>query len=112
MILYPLDWMEHSFIFGYFFNDSIAKSLLKYNYTGIIFDIDYIKKPKRNLRKIHKEYNLIFFLGWQLLAHIENDEIYISGPMVMKGYVGETETNGIHKSHDLGRIEFRSGKSL
>ena len=35
---------------------------------------------------------------------IENDEIHISGPMVMKGYVEETETNGIHNSHDLGRI--------
>ena len=36
---------------------------------------------------------------------IENDEIHISGPMIMKGYVGETETNGIHKSHDLGWID-------
>ena len=36
---------------------------------------------------------------------IENDEIHISGPMVMKGYVKETETNGIHNSHDLGRID-------
>ena len=35
---------------------------------------------------------------------IKNDEIHISGPMVMKGYVEETETNGIHNSHDLGRI--------
>ena len=36
---------------------------------------------------------------------IENDEIHISGPMVMKGYVGETETNGTFNSHDLGRID-------
>jgi len=36
---------------------------------------------------------------------IKNDEVHISGPMVMKGYVGETETNGTHNSHDLGRIE-------
>ena len=36
---------------------------------------------------------------------IENDEIHIAGPMVMKGYAGETESNGIHKSHDLGRID-------
>ena len=35
----------------------------------------------------------------------ENGEIYISGPMVMKGYVGEKETNGFHNSHDLGRVE-------
>ena len=25
--------------------------------------------------------------------------------MVMKGYVGERETNGIHNSHDLGRMD-------
>ena len=34
----------------------------------------------------------------------ENDELHISGPMVMKGYVGETETNCTFNSHDLGRI--------
>ena len=38
-------------------------------------------------------------------AWIENDEIHISGPMVMKGYIGEAETNGTFNSHDLGRIE-------
>ena len=36
---------------------------------------------------------------------IENDEIHFSGPMVMKGYVGETETNGTFNSHDLGRLD-------
>ena len=36
---------------------------------------------------------------------IENDEIHISGPMVMKGYVGEKEANSIHNSHDLGYLE-------
>ena len=35
----------------------------------------------------------------------ENDELHISGPMVMKGYVGEVETNGTHTSHDLGRVD-------
>ena len=34
-----------------------------------------------------------------------NEEIYISGPMVMKGYVGEKETNGTHNSHDFGRLD-------
>ena len=36
---------------------------------------------------------------------IENDEIHISGPMVMKGYIGEAETKDTFNSHDLGRIE-------
>ena len=34
-----------------------------------------------------------------------NDELHISGPMVMKGYVGEPEANGVHNSHDLGRVD-------
>ena len=75
--------------------DSIAKSLLKYNYTDIIFDVDYIKKPKRNLRIIHKEYNLIFFLGWQLLAHIENDEIIEDIKFIDKKKI----ITGIHSHH-------------
>jgi len=36
---------------------------------------------------------------------IENDEIHVSGPMVMAGYLGEDATNGVHNSRDLGRIE-------
>ncbi|HIG51087.1 MAG TPA: hypothetical protein EYQ17_02310 [Candidatus Marinimicrobia bacterium] len=35
----------------------------------------------------------------------ENNELYISGPMVMKGYVGEAATNGHHNSHDLGQVD-------
>ena len=34
----------------------------------------------------------------------ENNELYISGPMVMKGYVGEVATNGHQNSHDLGQV--------
>jgi O-succinylbenzoic acid--CoA ligase len=35
----------------------------------------------------------------------ENDELHIFGPMVMQAYVGEPETNGVHNSHDLGRVD-------
>jgi len=35
----------------------------------------------------------------------ENDEIHISGPMIMKGYVGEKDANDTHNSHDLGKID-------
>ncbi len=35
----------------------------------------------------------------------ENDELHISGPMVMKGYVDEPVTHGNHNSHDLGRVD-------
>jgi len=34
-----------------------------------------------------------------------NNKLHISGPMVMKGYVGEVGTNGTHNSHDLGRVD-------
>jgi len=36
---------------------------------------------------------------------VKNDELYIAGPMVMKAYVGESTTNGVHNSHDLGRVD-------
>ena len=35
----------------------------------------------------------------------ENDELHISGPMVMQAYVGEAKTNGVHNSHDFGRVD-------
>jgi len=35
----------------------------------------------------------------------ENDELHISGPMVMHSYVGEPNSNGVHNSHDLGRVD-------
>jgi len=36
---------------------------------------------------------------------IDNNEIHISGLMVMKGYFGEEEIQGEHNSHDLGYIK-------
>lgn len=36
---------------------------------------------------------------------IEKDSILISGPMVMKGYLNEPESKGVHDSQDLGHIE-------
>ena len=35
----------------------------------------------------------------------ENEELNISGPMVMKGYVSEEDSGGIHNSHDLGWVD-------
>ncbi len=36
---------------------------------------------------------------------IVNEEIVVSGPMVMKGYLNHSEANGIHNSRDLGWID-------
>ena len=36
---------------------------------------------------------------------IINDEIIISGPMVMKGYLNGSESNGIHNSKDIGWMD-------
>ena len=37
--------------------------------------------------------------------NVKNGTIQISGPMVMKGYLGETPLNGSHNSMDLGYIK-------
>ena len=37
-------------------------------------------------------------------AWIKNGEIHISGPMIMAGYLGEDEAQGVHNSHDLGYV--------
>ena len=36
---------------------------------------------------------------------IKDDEIHVSGPVVMKGYLNEQETKGTHNSHDLGYLD-------
>ncbi len=51
----------------------------------------------------HKLYAGRPFTGAKIWT--ENDELHISGPMVMQGYVGEPDTNGSHNSHDLGRVD-------
>ena len=35
----------------------------------------------------------------------KNDELFFSGPMVMRGYLGEDDSNSVHNSHDLGYID-------
>ena len=35
----------------------------------------------------------------------EKGEIFISGPMVMKGYLGKMDVDSVHNSHDLGRVD-------
>jgi glycosyltransferase involved in cell wall biosynthesis len=75
--------------------DSIAKSILKYNNYKIKFDIDYIKKTKNKLRKNHKQYDLIFILGWQLIAHFENGQIKEDLGFLDKRKV----ITGIHSHH-------------
>lgn len=36
---------------------------------------------------------------------VENEEIIISGPMVMKGYLNQSASNGTHNSKDLGWMD-------
>jgi len=38
-------------------------------------------------------------------AWIENGRIHISGGVVMEGYLGEENTNGVHDSNDLGYLD-------
>jgi len=59
------------------------------------------------LKLLEEPHNKLYagrpFLGTKLWT--ENEELHISGPMVMQAYVGEPETNGIHNSHDLGWVD-------
>ncbi len=75
--------------------DSIAKSIVKYNRSNLYIDIDYIKKPIKNLKKNHKNYDLIFVLGWQLLAHLKNEKITEDISYINK----EKLLTGIHSHH-------------
>ena len=75
--------------------DSIAKSLIKYNKTELLFELDYIKNKKHNLKQVHSDFDLIFVLGWQLLASIENDKIIEKFDFLDKKKV----ITGIHSHH-------------
>ena len=56
--------------------DSIARSILKYSNDPMLdLDIDYIKNKKLNLRKAQVDYDLLFFMGWQLLFKYENKKV-------------------------------------
>jgi len=76
--------------------DSIAKSLNKYNDNRQFnFIIDYIKNPIINLKKNYKEYDLIFFLGWQSLFTLKNDKIINNFSYLNKKKI----ICGIHSHH-------------
>ena len=56
--------------------DAIAKALIKYNIdSDLILDIEYIKGGTRPLKDIHNNYDLVFMLGWQMLAALDNGRI-------------------------------------
>ncbi len=84
--------------------DSIAKSLIKYNNNpNIIFSLDYIKNKKLNLRKEHKHYDIIFFMGWQLLFEYDGNKIKEKYSYIDKGRI----LTGVHshRSWDEGATE-------
>jgi len=54
--------------------DAIAKALLKFNTkNNIKLEIIYVKDKNYSFRQLYRQYDLIFFIGWQLLASIRND---------------------------------------
>ena len=76
--------------------DSIAQALVKHNTDpSIEFDIEYIKNGKRRLKDIHKDYDLVFMIGWQLLASYENGKI-----KRLNTFLNPKKTlTGIHSHH-------------
>jgi glycosyltransferase involved in cell wall biosynthesis len=56
--------------------DSIAKALVKQNKDpDLNLDIAYVKGGQRRLKDIHREYDLVFILGWQVLGVFENGRL-------------------------------------
>jgi len=76
--------------------DSIAKSLVKFNiYSDLELDIFYFKDESISLRKIYREYDLVFFLGWQLLKNIYKGKAFYKSI-----FIDEARTvTGIHSHH-------------
>lgn len=76
--------------------DSIAKSLIKYaDDPHISFDIEYMKGGTRSIRDIHKDYDLLFFLGWQSLGEMIGGRIKARHSFLDRRRV----ITGIHSHH-------------
>jgi o-succinylbenzoate---CoA ligase len=54
--------------------------------------------------KTEKDGNFIGFPFNDVKLQVDDSEIVVSGPMVMKGYIGETDCGGIHYTGDIVRI--------
>ena len=53
--------------------DSIAKALVKHNDDPeLALEVEYVKNGRRRLEDIHRDYDFVFMLGWQLLGRLEN----------------------------------------
>ena len=84
--------------------DSIAKSLIKYNNdSDLILSLNYIKNNNFNLKKEWKKYDLIFFMGWQLLFDFNGKKIkekynYIDKNKIITGVHS-------HRSWDNGKTK-------
>lgn len=76
--------------------DSIAQALIKYNKDpNLELDIEFVKNGKRGLREIHKEYDLVFVLGWQVLGIFENGRL-----KTRNSFLDPSRTlTGLHSHH-------------
>ena len=74
--------------------DTIARALVKFNDDpDLILDIEYVKNGKRLLENIHRDYDLIFFLGWQTL--LRNESYKLRYKFIDKKKI----LTGIHSHH-------------
>lgn len=56
--------------------DSIAKALIKHNDDPeLALEVEYVKNGRRRLKDIHRDYDFVFMLGWQLLGRLENGRV-------------------------------------
>ncbi len=82
--------------------DSIARSLVKHNTNKDVFlDIFYLKHNELSLTTLSKKYDLLFFLGWQLI--LEESRSLISRKKKFKKRFSfldnERILTGIHSHH-------------
>lgn len=82
--------------------DSIAKALVKCNTEAeLSFEIFYMKGNERSFKSISRDYDLLFFLGWQLI--LEERKRFLGKKIVYKKRFNFVEDKrmltGIHSHH-------------
>lgn len=89
--------------------DSIARAIIKYNYdSDLEFDIEYVKGGGRSLKKIHKNFDLVFMMGWQLLGKYDDGKII----RLNKFLDPKRTVTGIHSHHSWDNRETMPDKNI
>jgi glycosyltransferase involved in cell wall biosynthesis len=93
--------------------DAIAKALIKFNTNGDLeFDIFYLKGNEKKLKGLNSQYDLFFFLGWQLILERKNFlfKLYYKKRFA---YIDDKKIlTGIHSHHSWDNKETQPNKDV